>query len=142
MMVLTMEVRSGARAKKALLYILALFIILMIFSAYSNTFTSPPYLDDFHSFIHEKALYLDHISVSSLLSLSQTMFGWTRFLPVVSLALNHSLGHSNLIYFHTVNLLIHLLGFLAVFWLVRQVLDAGRERDTELPLHEIANFFP
>src|SRR5208337_1587263 len=24
----------------------------------------------------------------------------------------------------------------------RQVLDAGRERDTELPLHEIANFFP
>ncbi len=137
-----MEVRSGARAKKALPYILAFLIVLMIFSAYSNTFTSPPYLDDFHSFIYEKALYLDHISVSSLLSLSQTMFGRTRFLPVVTLALNHSLGHSNLIYFHAVNLLIHLLAFLAVFWLVSQIMAAGKDKDAEGPLFEIANFFP
>ena len=117
--------------EKALPYILAFFIVLMIFSAYSNTFTSPPYLDDFHSFIYEKALYLDSVSVSGILSLSQTKFGWTRFLPMVTLALNHSLGHSNLIYFHAVNLLIHLLAFFAVFWLIRQVLAAGKNRDAE-----------
>jgi tetratricopeptide (TPR) repeat protein len=130
------------RAKKTLPYIIAFFIVLMIFSSYSNTFTSPPFLDDFHSFIREKALYLDSISVSSLLSLSQTSFGWARLLPIITLALNHSLGHSNLIYFHAVNLLIHLLAFFAVFWLVRQVLAAGKNRGTEGLLHEMAGFFP
>ena len=63
---------TGNRARKALPYILAFFIVLMIFSSYSNTFTSPPYLDDFHSFIYEKALYLHSVSVSSILSLSQS----------------------------------------------------------------------
>ena len=133
---------TGMRAKKALPYILAFFIVLMIFSAYSNTFTSPPFLDDFHSFIYEKALYLDSVSISSILSLSQSKFGLSRFLPVVTLALNHSLGHSNLIYFHAVNLLIHLLAFLAVFWLIRQVLAAGENGGAEEPIHKIAGFFP
>ncbi len=114
----------------------------MIFSSYSNTFTSPPYLDDFQSFIYEKALYLPSISASSILSLSQTKFGWTRFLPLVTLALNHSLGHSNLIYFHAVNLLVHLLAFFAVFWFVRQVLAAGRNSNGGEVPSEIERFFP
>ncbi len=114
----------------------------MIFSSYSNTFTSPPLLDDFPSFIYEKVLYLHSVSVSSILSLSQSKFGWARFLPIVSLALNHSLGHSSLIYFHAVNLLIHLLAFFAVFWLFRQVLAAGKNRGAEVPLYEISGFFP
>jgi len=127
---------------KTLPYIIAATVILMILSAYSNTFTSPPFLDDFHSFIYEKALYLDSVSVSSILALSQSNFGWSRFLPVVTLALNRSLGHSNLIYFHAVNLLIHLLAFFAVFWLIRQVLAAGKSRGAEGALHETAGFFP
>ena len=101
----------------------------MIFSVYLNTFTSPPYLDDFQSFIHEKALYLDSVSVSGLLSLHQTKFGWTRFLPMITFALNHTLWHSDIIYFHAVNLLIHLLAFFAVFWLIRQVLAAAKNMD-------------
>ena len=133
---------TGNRARKALPYILAFFIALMIFSSYLNTFTSPPYLDDFHSFIYEKSLYLPSISLSSILSLYQSKFGLTRFLPVVTLALNNSLGHSNLIYFHAVNLLIHLLAFFAVFWLIRQLLAAGKDGDAERPLFEMANFFP
>ena len=133
---------SRSRARKAFPYVLALFLVLMIFSSYSNTFTSPPLLDDFPSFIYEKVLYLHSVSVSSILSLSQSKFGWARFLPIVSLALNHSLGHSSLIYFHAVNLLIHLLAFFAVFWLFRQVLAAGKNRGAEVPLYEISGFFP
>ena len=90
----------------------------------------------------KKPSICDSVSLSSLLSLSQTKFGWTRFLPIITLALNHSLGHSNLIYFHAVNLLIHLLAFFAVFWLVRQILAAGKDRDAEGPLYEMAGFFP
>ncbi len=133
---------TATRSKKALPYILAFFVVLMIFSAYLNTFTSPPYLDDFHSFIFEKALYLPSVSISSILSLFQSKFGWTRFLPVVTLALNHSFGHSNLIYFHTVNLLIHVLAFFGVFWLIRQVLAAAKNRDPGEIAYEIAGFFP
>ena len=142
MVVPAMGAGTGNRARKALPYILAFFIALMIFSSYSNTFTSPPFLDDFHSFIYDKALYLDSVSVSSILSLSQSKFGLTRFLPVITLALNHSLGHGNLIYFHAVNLLIHLLAFFAVFWFIRQVLAAGKNRDAEGPIHEMAGLFP
>ena len=115
---------------------------MMILSSYSNTFTSPPYLDDFHSFIQQKELYLNSISVSSLLSLNQTSFGWARFLPMVTFALNLSLGHSNIIYLHAVNLLIHLLAFLAVFWLVRQILATIKNRGAETPLYDMAGFFP
>ena len=118
---------ASRTAIKTFQYVITAAVVLMIFSAYSNTFTSPPFLDDFHSFINDKALYLDSVSVSSILSLSQSKFGWTRFLPVVTLALNHSLGHSKTIYFHGVNLLIHLLAFFAVFWLVRQVMAAAKE---------------
>jgi tetratricopeptide (TPR) repeat protein len=133
---------TGTRARKALPYILGFFIVLMIFSVYLNTFTSPPYLDDFQSFIQEKALYLDSVSLSGLLSLHQTKFGWTRLLPMITFALNHTLWHSDIIYFHAVNLLIHLLAFFAVFWLIRQVLAAARNMDRgEIP-YEIAGYFP
>ena len=128
--------------RKVLPYFLAFLIVLMISSSYSNTFTSPPYLDDFHSFIYEEALYLHSISFSSLLSLSHSEFGWARFLPTITFALNHSLGHSNAIYFHGVNILIHVLAFFAVFWLVMLVLAAGNNKGTGAPLNEIAGVFP
>ncbi len=138
-----MRVGTSTRTKKAFPYILAFFIVLMILSSYSNTFTSPPYLDDFHSFVYEKALYLDSVSPSSILSLSETKFGLGRFLPMVTLALNHSLGHSNLIYFHAVNILIHLLTFFAVFWLGRQILAAAKKnRGTGEISPDIADVFP
>ncbi|MDR3553539.1 MAG: hypothetical protein P4L55_02165 [Syntrophobacteraceae bacterium] len=112
------------RWKRALPSLLCLVIALMIFSAYSNTFGSPPYLDDFHSFVNVKAFYLHSLSISDLLALSRTQFGWTRFLPDVTFALNDYFGGSRLIYFHAVNILIHLLAFFAVFWLARLVITA------------------
>jgi protein O-mannosyl-transferase len=133
---------TATQVRKALPYILAFFAVLMIFSAYLNTFTSPPYLDDFQSFIYEKALYLPSVSISSILPLFQSKFGWARFLPIVTLALNHSLGHSNLIYFHALNLLIHVLEFFAVLWLIRLVLAAAKNRNHGEIAYEIAGFFP
>lgn len=105
------------------LYRRVLFFSFMVilFGAYSNTFTSPPLLDDYHSFIFEKSLYLDQLSISSILNLTQSKFGYTRYIPVITLALNHKLGQSNLIYFHAVNILIHLLSFLAVYFLAKQI---------------------
>jgi tetratricopeptide (TPR) repeat protein len=132
---------SSARLKRVLPYLLTTLIVLMIVSSYSNTFTSPPYLDDFHSFVYEKALHLNSVSISSLLSLYHTKFGWTRFLPVITLALNISLGQSKLIYFHAVNLLIHLSTFFAVFWLVSLIVAATKNRNEEKPIYETSGYF-
>jgi len=118
------------------LYRKTLFFAFMVIllGAYSNTFTSPPLLDDFHSFIFDKSLYLDQLSFSSILNLTQTKFGYSRFIPVITLALNHKLGHSNLIYFHVVNIFIHLLSFLAVYFLAKQIFNVvKRQYPDEVP---------
>ena len=138
-----MRPEIGPRTRRSLPFILTLFIVLMIGSSYSNTFTSPPYLDDFHSFIRVKAFYLHSLSISALLSLSKAQFGWARFLPDVTFALNHYFGHSSLIYFHAVNILVHLLAFLAVLWFVGLILAAEKKtRPGVQAAYELAGFFP
>ncbi|MGC8490409.1 MAG: tetratricopeptide repeat protein [Syntrophobacteraceae bacterium] len=138
-----MRSEIGPRKRRSLSFILTLFIVLIIGSSYSNTFTSPPYLDDFHSFINVNALYLHSLSFSTLLALSRTQFGWARFLPDVTFALNHYFGHSNLIYFHAVNILIHIFAFFAVLWLVSMVLAAEKKMrpGVEIP-YDLEGFFP
>lgn len=121
--------------------LLALFIFVL-FAAYSNTFTSPPYLDDFHSFIYEKSMYLDELSFSSALSLAQSRFGLTRFIPVLTFALNHKLGESNLIYFHLVNILIHAFSFLAVYFLTLQIISAARKSKPSTIPDSVAGWLP
>ncbi|MEM5785900.1 MAG: tetratricopeptide repeat protein [Syntrophobacteraceae bacterium] len=115
---------------------------LVLCAAYSNTLTSPPYLDDFHSFIFEKSLYLKEFSLSTILSLAESKFGLSRYIPVLTFALNHKLGQSNLIYFHMVNIAIHLLAFLAVFFLARQILAAGKRCNAESIPEELTDWLP
>ncbi len=117
------------------------FIVVLFFS-YSNTFTSPPYLDDFHSFVFDRSIYINDISLSSILSLTKTQFGITRFLPMLTLALNHNLGESNLIYFHLVNLLIHVLSFLAAYFLINQIIAVEKKRNPDSFLANMAGWLP
>ena len=133
----------GTRVRQSLPFILTLFIVLMIVSSYSGTLTSPPYLDDFHSFIDDNAFYPHSLSVSALLALSRAHFGLARLLPDVTFALNHYLGHSGLIYFHAVNILIHLLVFFAALWFVSLVLAAEQNARPRAGLpYAPAGFFP
>ncbi len=103
-------------------YGLLLFPALMILSAYCNTFSSPPYLDDFHSFIYQQQVYIHDFSPSSLISVSGTDFGWKRWLPMVTFAMNHKLWGGQLIFFHLTNIAIHVLTFLSVFLLASHLL--------------------
>lgn len=129
---------AGAWVRRALPFL----FILVLFVSYSNTFTSPPYLDDFHSFIFNSELYLDKLSISSIFSLFHTKFGYTRSIPVITLALNHKLGHSDLVYFHLVNILIHVFAFLAVYFLVRQLVNVERKRNPDTFSENIAGWLP
>ncbi len=138
----SMERPTSIRRKRTLLFFLFFFIVLMILSAYSNTFNSPPYLDDFHTFINAKDSYLHSLSLSAILALSKTQCGWTRFLPMVTFGLNHYLWNSKLFYFHLVNICIHLLAFFAVFWFVKEVIAAeSKQRPLGQTPYEPAGFF-
>lgn len=108
-----------SRTSRCLLVALA---ALMVFLAYCNTLYSPPLLDDFHSFINDDKVYLDDISLNSLRSISGTKFGWERWIPMVSFAINHKFSHGELIHFHITNILIHIFVFISCCIMIRILL--------------------
>ena len=101
-----------------------LLLGILICSAYSNTFSSPPVLDDFHTFIEDPLVRIQEWSISNIISLSQTKFSWTRFLPMTTLSFDLWAGKGELFNFHLTNLIIHLLVFLSVILLVYQICKA------------------
>lgn len=110
---------------------LVFFVILfiLILSAYCNTFHSPPVLDDYHSFIEDETVYIKDLSLSSLISLSDTKFGWSRWIPMITFALDHRLGKGEIVYFHLTNFTIHLLCLIAIMFLVLQLFSLNRVGD-------------
>ena len=84
-----------------------LVLLLLVFSAYSNTFQSPPALDDFHSFVEEPKLQIESISLAKLKNLTQTEFGYSRLLPMATFAWDFYWGKGHISAFHTTNLVIH-----------------------------------
>lgn len=111
----------------------AVAIALLLALAYSNTFQSPPTLDDYHSFLQEEKVHLKDISPHSLLSLSDTVFGWYRWIPMVTFGLDYWMGKGSIVYFHVTNLLIHMGCMVAVFFLSFQLLSMEEEKRGKLP---------
>lgn len=104
-----------------------LLLLVMVLSAYCNTLASPPFLDDFHSFIQDSQIYVKDLSTSSIVALSKTGFGWWRWLPVLTFALNHKLGGGQLMYFHLTNIFVHMIAMLGVFFLACQILKSVKD---------------
>jgi len=84
-----------------------LVLFLLVFSAYLNTFQTPPVLDDFHSFVEEPRLQIESFSLVKLKDLTQTEFGYSRFLPMATFAWDFYWGKGHISAFHATNLAIH-----------------------------------
>lgn len=111
--------------------------VILIYSSYSNTFHSPPILDDYHSFILPQSLSIKEWSISSLVLLSKTMFGWARWIPMISFSFDHRIGNGSIVPFHLTNTVIHALCLLAVILLVFNLLQVGEKmtlRPKESPI--------
>lgn len=102
----------------------------MIIAAYCNTLYCPPVLDDFHSFILEQNVYLKDISISSLVSISKTKFGWERWIPMLTFAIDHKMGNGSLLNFHVTNITVHILSFFSVFFFLVQLIRINEKRST------------
>jgi tetratricopeptide (TPR) repeat protein len=97
---------------------------LLIFCAYSNTFYSPLVLDDFHSFVEEPKVHASLLNYGSLKDVTKTKFGISRFIPMLTFALDFKLGKGNIAAFHLTNLVIHFLAASALFFFLSMLFDS------------------
>ncbi len=93
-------------------FLLALFLATIGFTTYSNTFDGAFQLDDETSITtNEHIQRLDDIGT--------IWRHWpARFLTYLSLAVNYHIGKEEVFGYHVVNLILHLLATLLVFWFV------------------------
>jgi tetratricopeptide (TPR) repeat protein len=98
-------------------HLLLLFVLLFIGLGYSNTLNAPPVLDDLPTFINNPAVYIDNLSFASLNQIHAGNFGRSRFIPMLSFAIDHLLGQGSIAQFHRTNILIHLLATIAAYLL-------------------------
>lgn len=91
-------------------------ISLMLSAAYSNTCQSPLALDDFHTFVQDPSVRIDPTSWNNLLSLGETKFGISRWIPMLTFSWDIKVGQGEIFYFHLTNFIIHMLCFLSVFF--------------------------
>lgn len=97
---------------------------LLIFCAYSNTFYSPLVLDDFHSFVEESKVHVSLSNYESLQEITKTKFGISRFIPMLTFALDFKLGKGSIGTFHLTNLVIHFLVASALFFFLSTLFDS------------------
>jgi hypothetical protein len=73
-------------ASPNLIFLCILFFICL---GYSNTLYSPLVLDDLATFIENSKVYVESFSIESFKQLSSTEFGLTRFIPILTFAVDH-----------------------------------------------------
>ncbi len=116
-----------------------IIVCIMIICAYSNTFNSPPVLDDFHSFIHDPSVRNSNLSINDIIALGNTKFGLYRWIPMMTFSLDNIVGGGELTNFHLTNIFIHISNFLVIFLFIFKLLDfvgknSASENDSLNPL--------
>ncbi len=112
-------------SKEICVYLICgLILSLLIFYAYSNTFYAPLVLDDFHSFVEEPKVHVSLLDYESLRDLTKTKVGISRFIPMLTFALDLKLGKGSIGTFHLTNLVIHFLVASALFFFLSTLFDS------------------
>lgn len=110
--------------------LMLLFVVFLIVLVYSNTLNGPPVLDDAATFISNASVYVDDLSFASLKQIHAGRFGSSRFLPMLSFAMDHLLGQGGIAQFHLTNILIHILATIAIYLLVLGLTSTGAGRNS------------
>ncbi len=96
---------------------------------YSNTFHSPFQFDDEHRIIK-------NVSIRDLGDL-ETIWSYfpTRFVPYLSLAFNYHFNQLRVPGYHLVNLVIHLISGIAVWWFILLTFSTPAVKGREIARH-------
>jgi len=95
-------------------------------AAYSNTFDVPFQFDGKIAIVNNRNIHVEELAASKLWTAATRMENWadpsTRPATNLTFALNHYLGGLDPLGYHVVSLLIHILGGVAVFFLIFETL--------------------
>ena len=105
-------------------HILLLLAIILAFGAmvYSNTFDSPLVFDDEIFIINDTAVHMTNLSGDAIKTAAVDGRPRHRYLPNISFALNYYFGRLNPFGYHLVNLIIHLLSGIFLFFFIKNTL--------------------
>ncbi|MDA8402625.1 MAG: tetratricopeptide repeat protein, partial [Desulfobacteraceae bacterium] len=98
---------------------------------YSNTFHSPFLFDDDGFIVNNYAIRMTGLSWDAIKKAALEGFPAHRYLPNISFALNYDAGRLNPFGYHLVNLIIHLLSGIFLFFFIQNTLRVhpGKTRD-------------
>ena len=89
---------------------------------YSNTFTSPFLFDDEFFIVNDHAIRMTELSGDAIKTAAVDGKPRHRYLPNISFALNYYFGQLNPFGYHLVNLVIHLLSGIFLFFFIKNTL--------------------
>ncbi len=126
---------SDALATKFLYYIKQLKVQLLILFlstliAYSTSFNAPFYLDDYHSIVENPIIH----DLSNMFE--KRDFQIMRLTGTYSLAVNYAIHQTSVFGYHLVNIVIHFLAGISLFFLLRGLLQAQQSKFPDNPLTE------
>jgi tetratricopeptide (TPR) repeat protein len=115
---------------------------MMIFTAivwilYSNTLNAPFYFDDFPNIVEDPSIRLTELSWESFSKLSQAR-GVYRPASSLSFALNYYFGGYEVVGYHLVNIVIHILGSIFLFLVIKNTLDISSHQILSSSKHSIS----
>jgi hypothetical protein len=120
-----------------------LILIVSGFIIYSNTFHAPFQFDDNTSIATNSGIIINELTLSELIKVCTNSHNRLRCIGYVSFALNYYFGRLNVLGYHLVNIIIHILTgilfyFLALVTLKRDSsLKKGRDINREPPVSGI-----
>lgn len=109
---------------------IALLISIMLavgVMVYSNTFDSPFLFDDELFIVIDPAIHMTELSWHSLKTAAFEGSPAHRYLPNISWALNFYFDRLNPFGYHLVNLIIHLLSGIFLFFFIKNILQVGSD---------------
>ena len=89
-----------------------------VFFAYSNTINSPFVLDDSHAILENHVIRMNEITLKELAGFFNSNFVSDRLLPKFSFALNYFFGQYNVKGYHLVNIIIHVINGILLFFFI------------------------
>ncbi len=103
----------------------SLLIVIICFLVYSNTFEAPFQFDDKPGIVENRYLHLKELSLSKLVAAAIKGRNSNRPVSNLSFSLNYYIGGLNVFGYHLVNLLIHALAGIILYFLLVTTLDLG-----------------
>ena len=88
---------------------------------YSNSLDVPFYYDDSHNIVTNESIHLEELTWTGLKDAAVSKYP-TRAVAFVTFALNYYFGGEQVVGYHIVNIIIHIVNACLVFWLLRLTL--------------------